>query len=174
VLEIVNGCDAVSHTDVLHKCLLYGLKDSEKDVSPWRWSKEWVVISCTECRKICISSGTIGQGPLGDPQNWWRITCALTRRKFVSSLWKYGKQEELPKVIGTHCQGWAKGTESQSLRQLYWDLSGQCTLSQLYHYKRWMSPWYFSSHETKVRYGVTDEIIREPPQIMLIKFEAWK
>jgi len=31
VRETVNGCDAVSHIDVLHKCLLYGLKDSEKD-----------------------------------------------------------------------------------------------------------------------------------------------
>jgi hypothetical protein len=34
VLETVNGCDAVSHTDVLQKCVLYGLKDSEKDMSP--------------------------------------------------------------------------------------------------------------------------------------------
>jgi len=34
LLEPVNGCDAVSRTDILHKCLLYGLKDSEKDMSP--------------------------------------------------------------------------------------------------------------------------------------------
>ena len=68
MLETVNGCDAISHTDVLHKCLLYGLKDSEKDMSPWRWSEEWVAISCTECRNGYVSLWTIGQGALNDPK----------------------------------------------------------------------------------------------------------
>lgn len=50
------------------KCLLYGWKDSEKDMSPWRWSKEWVVISCTECRSSYVSLWTIGQRALNDPK----------------------------------------------------------------------------------------------------------
>jgi hypothetical protein len=74
----------------------------------------------------------------------------------------------------TKSQGWAKGSESQCLRQLYWDLSEQCTLSQLHVCWRWVLDISVQSWTKTSEHGVIDEIITESPKTMLVKFEVWK
>jgi hypothetical protein len=110
MLKTVSENVAVSHV-----CVLNWLKDSVRDVGPWKWSKGWVGIHCSKSGSSSTSSETGGHRPpnVSEIKDKLDINWEMTYHNLHKDL---GKRKDTYEVHSTQAHGQEKGAHHNLFR----------------------------------------------------------